>query len=177
MRMKQYLLLSTILLLVVACAGGTVGYGQGDGDTTGQATAVIGDSSHASGSNDLNVDITLPDPPPYMSGVDTYELEYIFQVKNQGASPATIKRISIASAAGNYQLERWSRKFDKTIAAGATDNLPFVARAIGVNSTLGTRAPMKVRAEIEFENAGGRHKTTVLQNVGSVVGIGVESDQ
>lgn len=178
MVMKRVLLLSTVILLLAACAGSTVGYDRGSGDQTARATAVLpGGGARNSGADDLNVSVSLPDPPPVMPGMSTIDLEYAFEITNRSAAPVTIKRISIASAAGSYQLERWSRKYNKTIAAGAKDTLPFVARAVGVDSHLGSRAPMTVRAQIEFDNPDGKQETVVVRNVGSTVGIGVESDQ
>ena len=161
-----------VLLLLAGCAGSMVGY-EGSGDDYGASASAAMATEKDSGAEGLVVDVSLPDPPPIFPDTRTIDLDYVFDIANRGTGPVTIKRISIASVAGSYNLERWSQTYkNKTIAVGATDKLGFHARATNVNYSLGLRAPQTVRAEIEFETANGTQKGVFVRNVGSNVAIG-----
>ena len=167
----RILVLATALVSLLGCAGSTIGYGRGNGDLEGSMTAAVaGDKDD--GVTELDVAISLPDPPPVMPGTTSVDLDYLFDIKNMGTSLATIKRINVASAAGTYKLERWSRTFKTTIAPGTSETLTFLARAIDIDSTVGLRGPMTIRAEIEFETAQGVNKAVYVRNVGGRVSVG-----
>jgi hypothetical protein len=168
----KHLWLAAALVSLVGCAGSTMGVSSDDADTSASAGAAISNDAN-SGSSAIDVDVTLPDPPPVLPGTHTVDVDLYFHVRNKGTSPATIKRISISSAAGTYELERWSRKYNETIAPGATGKLNFVARATGVDDNLGLSGPMTVRAEIEFENADGVQKSAFMRNLGGDFSAGL----
>lgn len=172
---KRFLLLG-IVVLALACTGTTLSVGAGDEKTSGLATAVIAKEKDG-GADELDVEVTLPEPPPVMPGIETIDIRYVFEIANRGASPATIKRINVASAAGAYQLESWSRTYKKIIAPGEKEKLTFLARATNIDANTGTRAPMTLRAQIEFENADGVKKATFVRNVGGTLSVGVTRDQ
>lgn len=161
-----------VALVFTGCAGSTIGYTRDTAEASGSATAVIA-SERSDGADELSVEISLPDPPPVMPSMDTVDLAYLFVIKNTGASPARIKRINIASAAGAYRIERRSRTYKNSIDPGATEKLEFVARAYDLDPNLGVRGPMTIRAEIEFENAEGTKKAAVVRNVGTSAAVGV----
>jgi hypothetical protein len=173
---ENRLALLLAVVLPLGCTGSAINVSQGDSNHSAAATAVIAPEKDG-GARDLDVEVTMPEPPPVMPGMSTVDVRYVFEIKNTGQSPATVKRINMASAAGSYQLESWSRTYKKTIAPGATEKLSFLARAIEVDPNIGTRAPMAVRAQIEYENAEGVQKASFVRNVGGTVAFGVTSDQ
>lgn len=163
-------------VLLAGCAAATVNVSQGDSDQTAGATMVLAKEKD-SGADDLDIEVSVPEPPPVMPGMSTVDVRYVFEVRNLGQSPATVKRINMASAGGAYQLESWSRTYKKTIAPGTTEQLSFLARAVEVDPNIGTRAPMTVRAQIEYENADGKQKASFVRNVGGTLAFGVTRDQ
>jgi hypothetical protein len=165
-----------LLAIVLGCTGSTLNVSQGDANQTAGATAIIATEKDG-GARDLDVEVTLPEPPPVMPGMTSVDARYVFEIRNVGQSPATVKRINMASAAGANRLESWSRTYAKTIAPGATETLSFVARAIALDENASMRAPMTVRAEIQYENAEGVHRASFVRNVGGKVSFGVTRDQ
>lgn len=159
------------VLLVMGCTASNINVSQSDDDHAGTVSAVTGKETE-SGARDLDVDVTLPEPPPVTPGMTSVDVRYVFEVTNRGDSPATVKRINIAGAAGAYQIESWSRTYKKTIAPGAKEKLSFLARAT-VDPLVGTRAPMTLRTEIEYENAQGTQKAAYVRNVGGNVSVGL----
>lgn len=171
MNSKQLAASAALTALLLGCAG-AVGVGHDSDNTSASGQAIIARES-SDGSGALDVNINFPDPPPVMPGTTQADIDYVFDVRNVGTSPATIKRISISSAAGTYQLERWSRNYKKTIAPGETEKLNFVARAVQINDNFGLRGPITVRAEVEFENADGVQRSAFVRNLGGDISVGM----
>lgn len=111
--------------------------------------------------------------PPVMTGVESIDVQYTFEVTNTAAAPITVRRITVTSAGGAaYQVERMSRPFDTVITPGATERIPFWARATGVSSLTGTNAPITLRAEVQLEGAEGRRTATFLRTITSELTVG-----
>jgi hypothetical protein len=166
-------LLASLLLLAAAC---TTSLSRSTDSSAVGVTAVAANQSESESAKGLDVDITQPDSPPLFPNATTANVRYVFKIANRGTEPATIKRITVWSNGGSYDLDPLSsRTFNKTIAPGATEELQFWAKAINLDPGLGLSGPMSVRAEIRFQEPSGDRKATFVRDVGGRIGVGVGS--
>lgn len=177
MVIKRLVVLLPVLLVLVGCTASTLSVGNANEDGAAAATAAISretDSDEASG---LDVDVIQTAAPPVMGSESSVDVQYTFEVKNRGTEPVAVKRISIWSAGGAYEVESRSRTFKKTVAPGATEKFPFWARAIGVSSLTGTSGPITLRTELQVEDSQGLRKAAFVRQVGGRVSVGVTGQQ
>lgn len=165
--------LPLVLVLFLGCAGSTVSAGSGNDDVSGRATAVIARDIDSASAEGIDLDIVQTAAPPVMGDQTSIDVQYTFEIRNRGTEPFTVKRITIWSAGGSYHIENRSRPFNKTVAPGQMEKIPFWARATGVTNLTGSDAPVTLRAEVEVSEAAGSRKATFVRNVGGRVTVGV----
>jgi hypothetical protein len=169
----KLLVLGSTVLFFAACAGSTLSAGRANDDASGAVIANIAADSDSASARGIDLEVVQTAAPPVMGNVSSVDVQYTFEVKNQGTVPTTVRRITIWSAGGAYDVETKSRTFKKTIAPGATAKFPFWARAIGVSSLTGTNAPVTLRAELQLEEGDATRKATFVRTVNGHLTVGV----
>lgn len=183
-----------LLVLLAGCTGGSVtasysGAKWGGNDTApweegrpvddrildgrlvdAQAVVVKSDSSSTT---DFGVTIEQPEAPPVMGRQDTLHLAFVITVKNQTQAPATIKRLTLQNAGSNFDVDTVSKPFDVTIEPGAASKFELVARATGIDPSVGTNVPMTVRAVIESVQNKSRKRASFVRSINGRVAVGV----
>jgi len=179
MRLRNLALLSIVILVAAACAGVNGNFNRQTTDDSAHAAGAVAVNS---GSDEtvpyLDVDVEQTGGTPVMgTGVRTTDIQYTFVVKNNGTEPATVNRITIWSAGGSYELETLSRKFNKTIAPGTTERLPFWARAVNMDASMSLESPVTIRAQFELADSTGVKKPTYVRSVGDDLELGLTAGQ
>jgi hypothetical protein len=92
---------------------------------------------------------------------------YGVEVKNVTPVPIRLDRVGVKSIGGGaYDLPSHSQGFDVAIAPGETRSVDFWAPAYVTNPTVGgANSAVTIRAMIEFDAAGKKFQTVIVQNI------------
>ena len=179
-----------LLPLLAGCSGGGSVTARYSGDAWGRndspwvegrrtggravaAEAVVLDSETSS-STDYEVTIEHSEAPPLMGRNDTLHLAFIITVKNRTAEPVTIKRLTLQNAGTEFDVDTVSKKFTAAIEPGATSKFELVARATGIDATVGANVPMTVRATIDSVlSDGSRNRASFVRSLNGHVAVSV----
>jgi hypothetical protein len=188
--MRKIIPLLVLLPMLVGCAGGGSVTASYSGATWGgddappwdegrsvdrrraDAEAVVLESEPSS-STDFDVTIEQPEAPPVMGRNDTLQLAFVVTIKNRTPEPATIKRLTLQNAGSEFEVDTVSKKFDVTIEPGAASKFELVARATGIDATVGTDVPMTVRATIESMHNDSRKRASFVRSINGHVAVAV----
>jgi hypothetical protein len=112
--------------------------------------------------------------PMMMSGFRTVDVKFEVAVKNRTQTPVTIEHIALQSVgAGDYQIPPRSRPFHKTIAPGAEQKFEFWATAQVGDTTIGTKAPLTMRAMLTLKDPQGQRTESFIRRVNGRVAVGI----
>jgi len=151
-----------------ACAGGTISR-TSDGTAASLMTGDAGETTE-----DLDVDIEQMNAPMMMAGFTTVDVKFEVAVKNRTQTPVTIEHIALQSVgAGDYQIPPRSRPFHKTIAPGAEQKFEFWATAQVGDTTIGTKAPLTLRAMLTLKDVQGKRTESFVRRVNGRVAVGI----
>lgn len=151
-----------------ACASGTVSRTP-DGTAASLMTGHVTETTE-----DLDVAIEQMNAPMMMSGFTSVDVKFEVAVKNRTQAPVTIEHIALQSVgAGDYQIPPRSRPFHKTIAPGEERKFEFWATAQVGDTTIGTKAPLMVRAMLTLKDAQGKRTESFIRRVNGRVAVGI----
>ena len=187
--MRKLIPVVVLLPLLVGCTGGSVtahysGDKWGGGDAAPwddgrsfdgrevEAQAVVL-QSETSSTTDFDVTIEQAEAPPVMGRNDTLHLAFVITVKNRTPEPATIKRLTLQNAGSSFDVETVSKRFDVTVEPGAASKFELVARATGIDATVGTNVPMTLRATIESMQNESRNRASFVRSINGHVAVSV----
>ena len=129
--------------------------------------------SESSSTTDFGVTIEQPEAPPVMGRQDTLNLAFVITITNRTQKPATIKRLTLQNAGSNFDVDTVSKPFDVTIAPGAVSKFELVARATGIDPSIGTDVPMTVRAVIDAMQDNSRKRASFVRSINGRVAAGI----
>lgn len=167
---KRILSMTLLILLLTHCAGNTLRVGRETGDNA--VTAQLGTGSGAESTDDFDVTIEQPDHPPAM-GAPRIDVRYVISVRNLTSETVTVKRITVQSAGGAYNVEPRSRPFKLQLAPKSDGKVEFWATASNVDPVIGTNAPVTIRARIEFQQGEQTRQESFVRNVNGRASIGI----
>jgi hypothetical protein len=188
--MRKLSPLLVLLPLLAGCTGGSVtahysGGTWGGGDTPPwdegrsvdsrvvEAEAVVLQSDSSS-TTDFDVTIEQSEAPPVMGRNDsTLYLTFVVTVKNRTLEPATIKRVTLENAGTDFDVDTVTKKFDVPIEPGAASKFELVARATGIDVTVGTNVPMTIRATIDSMQNKSRSRASFVRSINGHVAVSV----
>lgn len=130
--MKRFSLLPLLLVLAAACAS----------SSTGSKLAAVNVRAHSL---------------PFFASGDSAPLELDVYVTNKTAAPLTVRSIRVTSLSMvEYEIISQERLFNETLAPGESKSFPISATAVRTASGQNAVEALSMRAEIDFEHAGGR---------------------
>jgi hypothetical protein len=94
-------------------------------------------------------------------------VHYAVEVKNTMPAPIQLLRVGVQSIGGGaYTVGPYSQGFNETIGLGETKSVSFWAPARVTMATVGSaNGPVTLRGTLEFESAGKKFQTVVVQNI------------
>jgi len=168
--MRLSFLAIPLLLLGCAASSNTIGGAIQTGDATYSSTG------------EYDVDITQIAAPTLAGQRDgqpvIQDVRFRIDFTNRGTQPVRITRISLQSMGGSmYRLETSTRSFEKTLSVGEKTSFEYWAKATVENPTMGTRAPLVVRALIDTVVSGSESQETFNREVNQGAVMGVTSNR
>lgn len=176
--MTKFLVLLSAVVFLLGCAGNTLSAAGGSGANAAEMSVSSPAHSNSESAKGLDIDVVQTAAPPVLGGITTVDVQYTFEVKNKSDVPTTVRRITIWNAGGGrFQIENRSRTFNKTIAPGTTEKIPFWARATGVSEITGSNPPVTLRVELEVDGPEGVRKAQFMRTVNGAFTVGATRDQ
>ncbi len=133
----------------------------------------FGDADYSSNDN-YDVKIVQAESPMSFPRADKGSIDVRFDItiKNHLKTPVLIDRISLQSMSGSlYRLETSTRRYQKTIEAGAEETFKFWAPARVQGTMFDSRAPMVVRAVVDTMVGDAQTREVFNREVNDSIGV------
>lgn len=150
------------LLLLTACASSS------DSDTS-----LLSSSTEHGSTTDFDLSLEQTNVPIQIGSQSTLDFRYAIEVRNQSASPVTLKRISLSSvSSAPVVIGTTTRAFNETLAPGESRTVEFWATALIEDFTRGARLPVTLRIRPTFNDGSGKDRSeTFTRRVAAKYGV------
>jgi xanthine dehydrogenase molybdopterin-binding subunit B len=163
-------LIPLLLLLLTACAGGVIANNGKD------IEMMAGDDSYDS-TTDFDVAIDQATTPMAMPAAvpGPVDVKYVITVENHTKSPVQLKRIDLQSVGTDVvRVDVSTRRFDKTIEAGAKTSVEYWATAQIQDATIGAKSPMVIRTRLHLQSGDAAERLeSFTRRVNGHLSVGV----
>jgi len=143
--MRKPIFFTLLLVVLAACASND--------------QSQLSSTSEPSSTTDFDVAI-LQANEPIIYGDTRTDFHYRIEMRNQTASPVTLKRINLVSlGAATFRLRDTDRTFKQTIAPGTSEIVDFWAPAVIEDLSSSNHMPVTLRIRATVKGANGKDRT------------------